>query len=483
VKKFAFPVLISCFVCSPVVLRGTPLEVASLARTEPVSYAKEIAPALKKSCVACHNASKAKAKLNLENVSAMLKGSSDGKVIVPGKADESLIFLVAAHREEEFMPPPNNKSSAPNLNPEQLALLKLWIDQGAKNDDTIAAEREVKFSLMSERVNAIYSVALSPDNQYVATGRGNRIFVYELPTGQLAGELSDPGIADQGAVAHLDIVGSLAFNDDGLLASGGFRNIKLWRRPEGVLLKELEPTAGAPRSAATSSDGQRVLAGDESGQVKLYLLADDVVRTFNDHTAAVTGVGFCEGGRLVTASLDKTLKIRADSGEGEARVIGLPAAIHSMAVVRGGKSVACGCEDGIIRLVDLNPAVAVNTDQTKPGGTESGFIEIKGHQGAVVSLSAFGDGGNQMLSGGADSTLRLWKIGDAGGEQVKQMGNGSAPRAVAVSVDGMRVASVSGNDTLRLWDGSTGKLIADVKTGWRKARAETIAASGVSVAP
>ena len=53
----------------------------------------------------------------------MLKGSADGPVIVPGKADESLLFLLAAHREEEFMPPPKNKSNAPNLNPAQLALL------------------------------------------------------------------------------------------------------------------------------------------------------------------------------------------------------------------------------------------------------------------------------------------------------------------------------------------------------------------------
>ncbi|MFP6872743.1 MAG: c-type cytochrome domain-containing protein [Verrucomicrobiales bacterium] len=463
-------------------LQGAPLEVASLTRAEPVSYAKEIAPVFKKSCVACHNASKAKVKLNLENVSSMLKGSSEGKVIVPGKADESLLFLVAAHREEEFMPPPKNKSNAPNLNPEQLALLKLWIDQGAKDDDMLAAEREVKFSLMSGRVKAIYSVALSPDNQYVAAGRGNRIFVYDLSTGQLTGELSDPGIADKGAAAHLDIVGCLAFSRDGLLASGGFRTIKFWRRPEGLLVNELEATAGVPRSAATSSDGKRALVGDETGQVKLYSIADKAVRTFKDHDAPVTGVGFGETGVVVTASLDKTLKIRAGSGEGEARVIEFPAAIHSMAIVSGGMLAACGCEDGIIRLVDLDPAVASNADQEQPVNPAAGFIELKGHQGAVVSLRSFGAEANQLLSGGADSTLRHWKLGNGGGEQVRQVGNGTAPGAVAVSADGMRFASVSGNDTLRLWDGSTGKLTADVKTGWRKARAEKIAASGVSVA-
>ncbi|MCP4848056.1 MAG: hypothetical protein GY899_08940 [Verrucomicrobiaceae bacterium] len=480
-KKSVLSILIFCFASLPLALPGAPLEVAALKRTEPVSYSREIAPAFKKSCVACHNASKAKAKLNLESVAEMLKGSSDGEVIVPGKAEESLIFLLAAHREEEFMPPPKNKSNAPNLNPEQLALLKLWIDQGAKDDDALAAEREVTFSHMSEQVKAIYSLALSPDNQYAAVGRGNRIFVYDLPTGELAGELKDPEIADKGGAAHLDIVGSLAFNRDGVLASGGFRNIKLWRRPQGILVKELEASAGMPRALATSSDGQRILAGDDSGQVKLYLLADEVVRTFNDHAAAVTGVGFGEGGTLVTSSLDKTLKIRPASGDADVREIALPVPIHSMVIIRGGKVAACGCEDGIIRVVELSPTGG-NADQAKGDEAAVQFAEIKGHQGAVVSLRAFGDGDNQMLSGGADSTLRVWQVGDNGGQQVRQVDNGAAPRSIAVTDDGKRIASVSGNDTLRLWDGVSGKLIVDVKTGWRQSRADKAASSASVVA-
>jgi WD40 repeat protein len=411
----------------------------------------------------------------------MLKGSGDGPVIVPGKADESLLFLLAAHREEEFMPPPKNKSNAPNLNPAQLALLKLWIDQGAKDDDTLAAEREVKFSPMSDQVKAIYSVALSPDNQYAAVGRGNRLFVYDLSTGQLAGELSDPGLADKGGTAHLDIVGSLAFNRDGLLASGGFRTIKLWRRPEGILVDELEPMEGVPRSAVTSADGQQALIGEESGKVRLYSLAGKEVSTFQGHAAAVTGVGFSAEGGLVSASLDKTLKIRAAAGDAAPTVIELPSPIHGMAIVHAGKRAACGCEDGVIRLVDLKPVAAAGAEAPE-ADSGMGFIELKGHKGVVVSLRAFGDGGNQLLSAGADSTIRQWKMTNSGGEQVKEIGNGIVPRMVAVSPDGTRFASLSGNDTLKLWDGAGGKLVAEVKSSWRAARSEKVATSALSVA-
>src|SRR5690554_2222513 len=43
-----------------------PIPIAAISRDEPVSFAKEIHPLLKKHCVACHNSSEAKAKLNLE---------------------------------------------------------------------------------------------------------------------------------------------------------------------------------------------------------------------------------------------------------------------------------------------------------------------------------------------------------------------------------------------------------------------------------
>ena len=63
----------------------------------------------------------------------MLKGGKRGPAIVPGKADESLLFKMAAHRVEPVMPPKDKKDQKP-LTPEELGLLKLWIDAGAKDD-------------------------------------------------------------------------------------------------------------------------------------------------------------------------------------------------------------------------------------------------------------------------------------------------------------------------------------------------------------
>ena len=113
-------------------LNAEGLPVADLQRNTPVDFTREIVPFLKKNCFACHNEKKAKADLNLESPKAMLAGGDSGPALVPGKPLESLVFTYAAHLEDDVMPPAKNKANAVDLSPEELALLKLWIEQGGE---------------------------------------------------------------------------------------------------------------------------------------------------------------------------------------------------------------------------------------------------------------------------------------------------------------------------------------------------------------
>ncbi len=123
----------------------------------------------------------------------------------------------------------------------------------------------IEWQSLPPGVNPIYAVALTPDGQYVACGRANQIFIYNVASGQLVTRLTDPELISSGlyksqGVAHLDLVQSLAFSPDGqLLASGGFREVKLWRRPSNARLGELAGTA--VRSLATSPDGKWAATG------------------------------------------------------------------------------------------------------------------------------------------------------------------------------------------------------------------------------
>src|SRR6266550_6822572 len=99
-----------------------------------VTYANDVKAIFDKSCVKCHGPEKPKAKLRLDSLSGALKGSENGKVIEPGKSADSILVHNVAHAgdEDDWMPPPDNKAKIPPLTPEQIGLIRAWIDQGAK---------------------------------------------------------------------------------------------------------------------------------------------------------------------------------------------------------------------------------------------------------------------------------------------------------------------------------------------------------------
>ena len=99
-----------------------------------VTYAKDIKPILDNSCIKCHGAEKPKAKLRLDSLEGALKGGEDGKVIEPGNSAKSMLVhnIARIGEDDTWMPPPDNKAKIPPLPPEQIGLIRAWIDQGAK---------------------------------------------------------------------------------------------------------------------------------------------------------------------------------------------------------------------------------------------------------------------------------------------------------------------------------------------------------------
>ena len=92
-----------------------------------VDYARDIQPVLEKSCYECHGPKKSRGKLRLDLRGAALKGGETGPAIVPGNSERSLVVRrVLGLDDEDRMP----KDEDP-LPPEQIALIRAWIDQGA----------------------------------------------------------------------------------------------------------------------------------------------------------------------------------------------------------------------------------------------------------------------------------------------------------------------------------------------------------------
>jgi len=141
-----------------------------------VTFDKEIRPIFEASCFNCHGDEKQKADLRVDSLEAVLKGGEDGKVVIPGDSAKSLLIIAVSGLDPEHVMPPKRRPGGPggrppgggpgfggqqspgapaaadpsnpnrgrggfggpggapakNLTPEQVALVRAWIDQGAK---------------------------------------------------------------------------------------------------------------------------------------------------------------------------------------------------------------------------------------------------------------------------------------------------------------------------------------------------------------
>ncbi|MCA9064180.1 MAG: hypothetical protein KDA96_14015, partial [Planctomycetaceae bacterium] len=290
------------------------IEIDDVERSEPVSFETEVLPILQRNCLACHSASERQGDLVLESPQGMLKGGDSGPAIVPGKGDESLLIEVAAHIVEPVMPPEDNDVAAADLTPAELGLIRLWINQGAKGSGGVNSISPRRWAPLPKGVHPINALDVTDDGQYLVCGRANQIFLYHVPSGQLLTRLSDPSLQDAAAglsgIAHRDLVQSVAFNLDGdLIASGGFREVKLWRRPRDV--QQFQVAVATAQVVAVSPDQKWIAVGGDDHSVRLLDARTGTAGiVLAGHEQPVTAVRFStDGQQLLTASLDQTIRI------------------------------------------------------------------------------------------------------------------------------------------------------------------------------
>jgi WD40 repeat protein len=130
-----------------------------------------------------------------------------------------------------------------------------------------------------------------------------------------------------------------------------------------------------------------------------------------------------EDGRVIVWALDcqsPTLELPATPGP-----------VNAVAFLRGGVKLLAGGRDGLVRLWDAATGeslgqirgkvgeiralavagnrVALAGDGLQVRHPDGTFTALHGHRGLVMCLT-FSPGGKHLLSGGADGTVRLWRL-------------------------------------------------------------------------
>ncbi len=107
------------------------LTAPALAAAE-VDYLSDVKPILSAHCFTCHGAVRQKAGLRLDAASLVSKGGKHGPALVPGNSADSVLIQAVLGADRPRMPPDSEGAA---LADKDIAVLKTWIDQGAKAPD------------------------------------------------------------------------------------------------------------------------------------------------------------------------------------------------------------------------------------------------------------------------------------------------------------------------------------------------------------
>ena len=107
----------------------------------PAAFTNDIRPIMERSCWDCHGEDQQRSGLDLRTREGALRGGSHGAAIVPGRAEESLLYRKVAGLDEPSMP-----RDGPSLTVAEIAAVRAWIDDGAHWDDgpTTAVDNPVE---------------------------------------------------------------------------------------------------------------------------------------------------------------------------------------------------------------------------------------------------------------------------------------------------------------------------------------------------
>jgi WD40 repeat protein len=429
-----------------------PIAVVQLDRKDPIVYEKDIEPIFRSKCVVCHTGKEIKGKFDVSNYVTVMKGSQNGPVVIAGKSAESPLALYLGKTKKPFMPP---KDEEP-LTPQELALIKLWIDQGAKPPSGSGERPKVVLHVPPTSVVPVRAVAMTQDKSTVAASRGNQIHIYDAGSGAFIRTLIDPKLTDADGkpvkAAHLALVESLAFSPDGkFLASGGYQEVIIWDVQTGAVRHKLTGFADRVVALAFSAKGNLLATGggppSEDGEVKVFDASTGklVVELKSPHSDTVYGVCFSPDGKmLATCGADKFVKaFEMPSGKFIKSFEGHTHHVLDVGWKADGKLLASAGADNVIKVWTFDTGEQART--------------IQGHTKQITRLEFLGNT-PQIITCSGDQTIRMWNVDNGG--TVRQFNSGSDfIYGVAVSPDGAIVAAGGEDGIVRLFNGTNGQLI------------------------
>jgi WD40 repeat protein len=412
------------------------LVAASLPGGAAPSFSRDIQPILKKNCQGCHQPASKMSGLDLTTFDGFSKGGKRGPAFVAERPDDSVVvrYLTAALQPRM----PLGEAALPES---EIALVKEWIRDGAKND-SVPETTELRTPIYLQPP-VITALRFSPDGSEIAVSGNGEVLIHS----------ADGKAPLRRLMGSAERILSLAYSVDGklLIAGGGtpaqFGEVQVWDAKSGKLLRSARVTGDTVFGASLSPDESKIAVGGTDNSVHMIETASgkELYKISNHENWVLATVFGIDSKRFVSASGDRAAKlIDASSGAFLENVNLLRGELAAIARHPKKDIVVIGGAERIpyIYLLDRPRNMKIADDSTL-------VRKLDRQDGAITALDWSPDGIRIAVAGMAP-TVNLYDP-DTGEKKASCKGHEAGIYAIAFSPDSTKLATGGFDGKVRIY--------------------------------
>lgn len=323
-------------------------------------------------------------------------------------------------------------------------------DGGAERTSTSpvasgAPEEIAEHVQLVDHQDRITSIAFSPDGKLLASADGGLgddravVRLWDTETGKLVGTVKNPD-GPGGASAC-----AVAFSPDGkILAAGGNRTgdatTYLWNVADRTMIGPLDQSRSIMKSLAFHPDGKTVAGVTHTGGIKVWDVATRNVKI---------GLPDGDGGHELAFSPDGSLLANGGTKSGEVRLSD-PASGKTVRTITDstGSAVSFSPDGKTLAVVDADGKNSMQLWDVATAKSKAVFD--RADDGLTISHALYHPDGATIAVWGQGNFIQLW---DVETKRIRATVIGAAGRIETVAFDakGERIACGGADETVRIW--------------------------------